>query len=165
MRLPPAKKDGPSTTLPEATQEGKNTMGMKVNGEVWTPYSECGLGQNPCGAISLEFHTPYTNAYYLSFGGSRKSNGALSSLIFSSSINSTISTIGNKYDTLNVTYGAGLTDYIKSSKSKGSFIITKLDFTKEIISGTFEYTLYRGNDSVVITDGRFDCKFRTCFCN
>jgi len=27
--------------LPEATQEGKNTIGFSVNGEVWRPYYKC----------------------------------------------------------------------------------------------------------------------------
>lgn len=164
------KKDGASTTLPEATQEGKNTMGMKVNGEVWTPYAECGFGQNPCGAISLEYHTPYTKAYYLSFGGSRKYNGINGQLVVASITSIPLTIIGDKYDSLNISYTdyaslSGWKTYNKSSKSKGNFIITKLDFSKEIISGTFNCTLYYGNDSIVITDGRFDCKFRTCVCN
>lgn len=164
------KKDGPSNILPEATQEGKNTMGMKVNGEVWTPYAPCGFGQNPCGAISLNFHTPYTRANYLDYALSRKYGGVNGQLVITSYSTKPITAIGNCYDSINVLYDDyanpnGLTTYNKSSKPKGKFIITKLDFAKEIMSGTFECTLYGATDSIVITEGRFDCKFNTCICN
>ena len=39
------------------------------------------------------------------------------------------------------------------------FTISKIDTTKNFISGTFEFTLFNNqnkNDSIVVTDGRFD---------
>jgi hypothetical protein len=46
-------KNTPSTVLPPITQEGKNTFGCKVNGEVWVPFYKCGGSGNPCGEIAV----------------------------------------------------------------------------------------------------------------
>src|ERR1700730_7257280 len=35
------KKSMPSLTLPPITQEGKNTFGCKINGQIWIPYFPC----------------------------------------------------------------------------------------------------------------------------
>lgn len=32
-----------NAVLPPATQEGKNTIGFTINGEVWVPYAKCVL--------------------------------------------------------------------------------------------------------------------------
>src|ERR1700733_2066445 len=37
------KSAPPPNILPPMTQEGKNTFGCKINGEVWIPYYQCGL--------------------------------------------------------------------------------------------------------------------------
>ncbi len=163
--LTTCKKDAPSTTLPEATQEGKNTIGFKVNGKVWRPYSECGFSNDPCGALSMQYNLPSFRAYYLGAHFTRDYKDDRSDLFISTHPNTTISTVGNKYDSLTFIYGVGLVDYIESWHPKGNFTITKIDQVHQIISGTFEFTLYSATDSVVITDGRFDCKFYTCICN
>ena len=162
------KKSVPSNVLPPSTQEGKNTVGFKVNGKVWTPYSKCSFSQNPCGAIDLEYNLPNTPKYSFGFNLSRTSDPN-SSFRVGTFTSSTISTIGNKYDSVDVIYtdysNGNIIDYTKSYNPKGNFTITKIDFNNQIISGTFECTLYSATDSVVITEGRFDCKFYTCICN
>ncbi len=166
------KKDdnGASTTLPEATQEGKNTMGMKVNGEVWTPYYTCGAYSNPCGAVEFSYDQYPTTPYYINAHFTKDINKDFSSLTITSA-GATISTLGDKYDSLNITFtnystpNAPWIDYTKSYKPKGNFTITKIDRINKIFSGTFSFTLYGSGDSVVITDGRFDYKFYTCLCN
>ncbi|MDI9363634.1 MAG: hypothetical protein QM541_01690 [Flavobacterium sp.] len=170
------KKDngGPSTTLPEATQEGKNTFGMKVNGEVWTPYYKCGPSANPCGALSVTYYDqPGILQFYFTLTTAKKTDNSFTTFEVNTMPRyTTISSIGNKYDSLNVAYtdygsnrNGRSTDYTKSYTPKGNFTITKLDFANQIIAGTFTCTLYNGNDSIVITDGRFDSKFYTCICN
>lgn len=165
------KKDdnGASTTLPEITQEGKNTMGFKINGKVWTPYFSCGSFSNPCGAVDI-FYKPLTSGQYLlNFHFKRKVGNDNGDLIVTSFTNSSITTIGNKYDSVDVNYddysNSGLISYGKSFKPKGDLTITKIDNFSQIISGTFGFTLYNGNDSILITEGRFDYKFNACLCN
>lgn len=47
----------------------------------------------------------------------------------------------------------------ESHYRSGSLTITKLDLTKGIISGTFEFTLAKpGCDTIKVTNGRFDKK-------
>lgn len=170
------KKDngGPAATLPEATQEGKNTFGMKVNGQVWTPYYKCGPSANPCGALSVTYYNqPGILQFYFTLGTDKKTDNSFTTFEVNTMPRyTTISSTGNKYDSLNVVYtdygsdsNGGHIDYTKSYAPKGNFTISKLDFTNQIIAGTFSCTLYNGNDSIVITDGRFDCKFSTCICN
>jgi hypothetical protein len=159
---------GPSNILPEATQEGKNTMGMKVNGVVWTPYSGCFSVTG--SAIGVQYHKPYVPSYYLSFGATKSFKGEFKTFNITSIYPSGISTLGEKYDSVNVTYTdydapGGWIDYGTFYHKRGKLIITKLDFVNEIISGTFDCTLFSGKDSVVITEGRFDCKFNTSVCN
>lgn len=167
------KKDdkGASATLPEATQEGKNTMGMKINGKVWTPYYACGFYSNPCGAVEFSYNQYPTTPYYFNGSFTRDINKDFTSLTITSLPGATISTLGDKYDSLNVSFTNYSTpnvpwiDYTKSYKPKGNFTVTKIDSINKILSGTFSFTLYGSGDSVVITDGRFDYKFYTCLCN
>lgn len=166
------KKDGPSNSLPAVTQEGKNTVGFKVNGKIWTPYSECGFSNDPCGALSMQYNLPSFRAYYLGayFKRDYKKDDN-SDLFISTGPGVTISSTGNKYDSLVIEYtdyavpGRLIAIYTQSYHPKGNFTVTKIDQAHQIISGTFEFTLYSATDSVVITDGRFDCKFYTCICN
>ena len=163
------KKEAASDVLPPITQEGKNTVGFKANSKVWTPYSNCGFSQNPCGAISMEYNLPTTPLYF-SLQTTRNENSNSFSTFNISSI-TLISTIGNKYDSVDIMYTEysrnppNIIEYTKSHNPKGNFTITKIDSNNQIISGTFECTLYSATDSVVITEGRFDCKFYTCICN
>ncbi len=48
----------PAAVLPEATQEGKNTVGFTLNGEVWVPYYKCCWSCDPCGEFSADYGPP-----------------------------------------------------------------------------------------------------------
>lgn len=41
--------------LPPITQEGKNTVGFMIDGEVWVPYYECRFMGDPCGEIHASY--------------------------------------------------------------------------------------------------------------
>ena len=41
--------------LPPITQEGKNTIGFTIDGEVWVPYYKCSLMGDPCGEIHASY--------------------------------------------------------------------------------------------------------------
>ena len=50
--------------------------------------------------------------------------------------------------------------------SSGVVNITKLDTVNNIISGIFAFTLYKStDDSVAVTDGRFDLTYNACLCH
>src|SRR6185312_62260 len=50
------KKDSTKNAkLPPITQEGTNTIGFTINGEVWVPYYKCRSFGNQCGEISATY--------------------------------------------------------------------------------------------------------------
>jgi len=159
--------------LPPATQQGKNTFGFKFNGEVWLPNIKCGYFSSPCGALALTV-LPSNNVdslpVALSLSAARKNSSTSSFLQFvtkgiSNPPTSYFSKIGNIFDSLDIEYStSGLKIFYTRPDHPGHVDITKLDIKNQIISGQFAFTLFNGQDSVVISDGRFDLKFGACLC-
>ncbi len=166
------KKDKPSKNLPPITQEGKNTLGFKVNGEVWTPYYECRYFGNPCGEIDARYGPPYNDIERFSIGAFRQ-NGDKASFLTISSLYP-VTTTGNKYDSVTIYFTGENSSGNSDNWSKrwaggppGVFEITKIDMDTEIISGIFSFTLYEDSGSgstLEITDGRFDFRMNACIC-
>lgn len=161
--------------LPPITQEGKNTIGFTINGDVWVPYYKCRFMGNPCG----EIHASYGEAggaasNGIGFSFSRIRNEKMSSLIFSSAF-VTITSVGEKIDSIGITFLSeemSNDGYFIGPVAGSKFIITKIDFQNQIISGQFEFILReRKNDGTVtdnlitLKDGRFDFKFNACKCS
>lgn len=166
------KDNPPPAVLPAITQEGKNTVGFIINGEVWVPYYKCSLNGDPCGEISANYGLPYGFSNVLGFQFERQNGSKSSSLTISSYV--PIYTIGNKYDSVGIEYrgenSIGNDDQYSKSfyNSTGKFEITKLDTLNQIISGIFEFTLYEENGSgrsIEIKNGRFDFKINACKCS
>ena len=167
------KKDKPSKNLPPITQEGKNTIGFKVNGEVWTPFYKCRYFGDPCGEISARYGPPSNVVERFSFGATRD-NGQDFSYI-SILVTEPLTSIGAKYDASVIEYYVSKTgsnlgkSYTKSNlNSIGKFEVTKIDTQEQNISGIFSFKLYNTysgvTDSLEITDGRFDFKMNACIC-
>lgn len=162
-----------NTTLPPATQDGKNTVGFTINGEVWVPYAKCGFGQDPCGEISARYGSSGGAAPNgIGFQFARFKNNKSSSLTIYTWQGNTISTIGDKIDSIGVEYGGensnGNNDNYSYSRPGSKFIITKIDKQTQIISGEFEFILTEDNQSgktITLKDGRFDFKFNACKCS
>ena len=166
------KKDKPSSKLPPITQEGKNTVGFKVNGKVWTPFFECRYFDNPCGEISARYGHPNLEIGHFGFNLTRRVGDKHSS--FGLGGVEPITTVGDKYAIANFTFrgenSRGTTDSWRRSWSAsappGIFEITKIDMDNQIISGIFSFTLYEENNSgrtIEITEGRFDFKMNAVF--
>lgn len=165
-------KNKPPALLPPITQEGKNTFGCKVNGEVWVPYYKCGGTGNPCGEVFVDIFRISQNQVPVGINigpGLRYPDNSQSFFNISSPTNSGIFATGNKIDSIGFEYvKPGSIQYfeIPGMDINNHFIITKLDTINKIISGTFEATLYASaTDSVKITEGRFDLKFQVCKCS
>jgi hypothetical protein len=159
--------------LPDATQEGKNTFGCKVNDNVWVPYWPC----NRLGAGSVEmlysiYPSSDTSSLPIVFTlhvGNFENGESIFSFQQAPTLNDhLIYQTGNIIDSLQIMYldapaNTYYNYYHPSIFSQRYFNITKLDTINKIISGTFAFTLYgqnglSGTDSVVITEGRFDLK-------
>ena len=146
--------------LPPITMEGKNTLGFLLDGKVWVPYQESSGPFNP----TIDFGIDGT----VFIGGAR--------LIRDNDINQKISISidlkdGEKRYPINIesnifyfinnkNIGWKCNEYLNNSNE--SFLnITKLDWTDKIIAGTFEFPMMVSGcqDTVSITEGRFDLKF------
>ena len=158
--------------LPPITQEGKNTVGFTIDGEVWVPFAKCTAFSDPCREISATYGESggaAPNAF--DFQIARQRGSKSSSLTIASSGIGTITTIGNKIDSIHIIYrdenSMGNIGYYTGPLNGSKFIITNIDMTK-IISGEFEFILVDQNGSgniITLKDGRFDFKFNACKCS
>jgi len=173
MRLPPTplllaallglsqcKKTTPAPVdqLPPATQTGANTFGCLVNGQPWIPQ-----GYDGTSNYSIYYDSGYRNGtlnigVYKYVSGSSSRN---SIIIFSDSLKKVGSyplTIPDHQEAL--FYGSkGQCEFRSSDKyyRRGTLTITRLDLQVGVISGTFDFTLYKpGCDTIKVTQGRFD---------
>jgi hypothetical protein len=166
------KESVSNPTLPPATQEGKNTVGFTINGEVWVPYAKCAAFTNPCREISVRYGAAGgASPNGIAFSFFRIKNDRESSLIISSPF-ATITSPGEKVDSIGVTFLSeslnGNNGYFRGPLSGSKFIITKIDHQNQIISGEFEFILLEQNGSgntITLNNGRFDFKFNACKCS
>ncbi|HRP57760.1 hypothetical protein [Agriterribacter sp.] len=171
------KKDpAANAKLPPATQEGRNTVGFRIDDEVWIPHYECRFMGNPCGEISARYGESNGAAEHsFDFQILRQKNNKLSALTVSSSGTGTITSVGNKIDSIFVNYDdekLSSDGYFIGPMPGSRFTITKIDFQNWIISGEFEFILRERKDVGTLTDtfvtlkeGRFDLKFNACTCS
>ena len=155
------KEDLDFSTLPPATQEGRNTLGFMLNGKAWAPKGfrvtgnlsidyDPGYNQGIFNIVAYDFSTPISQQFTI---------GIRDSLNF---INAPISFHLNQSSLYVVSFSKSCNYFstLQGIGSNGNLTITKLDRANHIISGTFSATLYKtGCDTIKITEGRFDMKF------
>jgi len=154
--------------LPSATQHGANTVGFILNDNVWVPYRECSWFQNPCGKMMARMGYPYFD-----FQFARDNKGKSSSLVIATTGLATITSAGNKIDSIGATFLSEDWDwdqgyYNELIRSGSKFIITRYDTVAEVISGEFEFILREdimNGRTIVLKSGRFDFKFDACICD
>ncbi len=148
--------------LPNATQEGKNTLGFLLNGEPWTP-----KGFNGTSNLSIDVDFGFNQGIFNI--ASYKTINAITEQ-FTIGISDSLNFINSPYTFLihpnsvfGISYTIGSCDYFSKNSSTtadGTMTITKLDKTMRIISGTFSATLSTAGCGVInITEGRFDMKY------
>lgn len=142
--------------LTRATQEGKNTLSCKINGEIFIP-TDGGL-LSPVRAIETKLST-VNGGYFQVIASGNKSDKSMSLEIYIDKLTGPGNYLldSKNYIKYNLAYPA----LIYSSRM-GSVNITKYDAQSRIVSGTFNGTLENStdvNDKISITDGRFDLKY------
>ncbi len=168
--------------LPDATQSGLNTMGCLINGKPWVAKVD--------GFVLLDFQKPVYCTYGELRTKISSYDSLLFSTLFNQLINwkeekarydmqnafvlqlKPIRKVGtyelkemyqNKFEYHFDSIGVENKTYILDTIKSQYFEITKLDTTKNIISGIFDLKLVRKNfntldfsDTIQITNGRFD---------
>lgn len=167
--------------LPEASQEGKNVFGCRVNGRIWLPKGDLFIpARRLLYVANLKGGTLIMNTRY---GFRDKQDIKIANKehidIYFRNITRTGQYTFNKADSSGFAQYTFITQYENSPTiqtrycdyngsrdiQSGILNITKLDLNKSIIAGTFSFTLSIQNPSsdcsseVQITDGRFDFIF------
>jgi hypothetical protein len=165
------KKDKQSSTsdnpygLPNATQEGKNTLGFLLNGVAWTP-----KGYNGTANLSIDFDEGVNNGImgivaYRTLSSADKTQFILG---ITDSLNFKLAPFTNYINTVSI---GGLSfstkdycDILHADNTifqEGKISILKLDRTAKIVSGTFEGRIFKQicGDTLKITLGRFDMSY------
>lgn len=167
----------PPNVLPPVTQEGKNSFGCTINGEVWIPFYQCGLIEIPnhCKELQSVVTNPDTTgklpiAIQLSVERELKPGGGSFSAFYIGATIKTTGSAGNFFDVIFFRDSLRYDPQYPISSVSNAINITKLDTVNQIISGTFYFTLYgpngpAGGDSLVVTDGRFDITYNACLCH
>jgi hypothetical protein len=160
------------TKLPAPTKEGADTFGMLVNGAKWIAYTP---GLFTPGGIGADI---YFNKKYSTLEISARNKNADQNIYFSIKINGVgtynfnkafreAMNTGNIEDSINCKFKTRFeyssdcfNSYFLTDSLKSKIIITKMDSTLEIVSGTFFMTLYNSaGTELKITDGRFDSNY------
>ena len=151
----------PEDQLPPATQTGQHTFGCLLNSQPWTPGGNVG---------PLNYRLIYDAGYA---GGDLEIRAyryvdALKDTQYFLITGAPISKVGTyplDGKTAGVYYSSGIKgpcyEYYNNPKLtvQGQLIVSRLDLTQGIVSGTFSFKLFQpGCDTVKITQGRFDSK-------
>lgn len=151
----------PTEQLPPATQTGADTFGCLVNGQAWTP-----KGNNGNANYSVYYDPSYAKGT-LSIAAYRygeQENDKQTIGIYSDSVKGpgiyVLDKPGRRGSTLvNRLTGCDYNNRNPGTFHKSTLVITRLDLSAGIVSGTFSFTLYKpGCDTIKVTQGRFDKK-------
>ena len=146
-----------SNVLPAPTQEGLNTFGCLVNGEVWRPE-----GKPRDNKLDLSYDPGFMGGVLTINANRLRSNEDKEFMfLFSRNTNQGGQYLLNDINKAAATYASNECSYDRDSSvyRQGILMITRLDLEARIISGTFEFVLARPDcDTVRVTDGRFDMK-------
>ncbi len=125
------------------------------------------LGKIHAVKFLQRYSTPSAASNAISFQFARIRNNVSSDLTISSSSIGTITTTGNKIDSISIIYGpedgaSGNSGLFTGPLLGSKFIVTKIDYSTQIISGEFEFVLRERTGSgrtITLKEGRFDFKF------
>jgi hypothetical protein len=160
--------------LPPETQIGAGTFACLVNGQVWTYNNPTGINLKPTSNLSFDplDHRGRLNIYGLRYNNKNEGIDEIG-LLADSLIVRNVAKVDSKNNDMSLFYTneniVKCNDFftkvqIDSSKNfyrLGKVEITKLDLQDKIISGRFDCIIFQtGCDTLKITEGRFDIKFK-----
>jgi hypothetical protein len=157
--------------LPEVTQSGANTFGLKLNGEFWVPQKFAGInapilkaqltGSNVNDLLitaqnfASEPLESQFNLYIKNITGPGTFQLNQNTDIYPSAAVNYAYYVRRKINPLN--------EWITTAQYTGTVTITKWDLTNNIVSGTFEFragSMDNSTEPITVTDGRFDIRLQ-----
>jgi hypothetical protein len=153
--------------LPDATQSGANSFGLKLNGELWVPQKAV-----ISGAPILEARYSGTGGVFINARNFASSPSETEFEIYLKNVSGPatipLNQLTLKYPNQGASYGYYIkrkfmpeNEWITSDQFTGSVVVTRFDTVNNIISGTFDFTagsIDNTADPITITEGRFDIK-------
>jgi len=150
------KKDE-SSPLPKATQEGKNTFGCLLDGQVFLPTPSHNIFQ-PTTPLQGYFYRHVIGVHV--YGGEQGQMYLALRDAFQPGTYPLGETSTGNYASLNRSMGM----FYTSSTRGGSVTLTRIDTVARIVADTFAFSAldyYRGGTgrTITVTSGRFDVAF------
>jgi hypothetical protein len=148
--------------LPCATQSGENTFGCYINGVPWVAKRELGIFDPTAHPLEVSYDET-------GYGGSNNNRLKLKGRYYGDEFSyivifvEPVRGIGD-IDRLNtylsiVEYRGPHGSYELGQYAPFNIHVAKLDTVNNIIAGRFSFTLIGANDTLEITDGRFDVRY------
>lgn len=156
--------------LPEKTQTGQNTIGFKVNGQVWVKYGKhCTFLMGGCRENPSIIYRPSNNGDIIFYSDRiLKKDGKIHTddtfgfykyKDFATSTTHNIKYIKNYSDVYLSDEISGKSYGCIPSRETMHFTISRLDTVAKVLAGEFSGVLFNRaslKDSIIISDGRFD---------
>lgn len=157
--------------LPEATQTGANTFGLKLDGQFWVPQKFAGIN---APTLSAQLSGASQNDFILTAQNFASEPTETEFQLYIKNITGAGTYRLNQNTDINPNAAGSYAYYVKrkinplnewitSSQYTGSVTITKWDMPNMIVSGTFEFTAGSMDSSaapITVADGRFDVKLQ-----
>jgi hypothetical protein len=150
------KKDDP--VLPAITNNGADTFGCKIDGEIFTP-----KGSFFGPEIISTTYSPNGNALQINVRNKNKAvlktvNIYIDGLEIKAGTTYKISNVGTT-NAASAYYSLDLDEYDVTAPLTGELAISKFDIAGHVVSGTFNFEAVNAEGKKVrVTDGRFDLK-------
>lgn len=143
--------------LPEATSDGRNTFGCKINGKVWLANGASNENGPSLKPLEVEFNKLADNRFRLFIVGNANTRDRVQLALTSGVVGD--NPLKNRYDDpFAVYYDTQSRIFTSMEANPGKLVITKLDTVNHIISGTFHFDaqFIVNKEIVKVTEGRFD---------
>ncbi len=145
--------------LPPITSEGKNTVGCKIDGKIWIPYSK---NQFPKIMASIDRSANWRFGFWgYQIDNPTNQKGTIGFYLNYINTDTIFILSNNKYNNIAYYYPTDSTLLTTDNNLQNYVQIISFDSINQIISGTFSFTTLDTitNEKHEITDGRFDLRF------
>lgn len=158
------KKDDPNCPpdLPCATQNGENTYGCYIDGKPWVAKVEFNVFDPSAHKIEASYdETDYGtfNDNYVRLLGVYYGDTSTSLIIHFNPLQRIGNVVLDSLNFYGIRFRTSHAVYDIDENSPYEINVTKLDFEKNIISGTFFFRGIYKKDTIDITEGRFDIRY------